>query len=1142
MNYNPFFLKRSTKKLLLAVFLLTGFPAAVVADTVGHDYEQTYEQTRTFDIHLKNTTVKKIFAVIEANSEFVFLYSDAVLDDNALVSIDVKGGNIYDVMDYLSTQLSIDYTIKNRQVTILKRVTSDASDKSQQDKVKVTGIVMDKNGESLIGATVQERGTSNGTITDINGRYTLMLSDEEAMLQVSYVGYVSQTVKVKGKSNINITLYEDANILDEVVITAYGTGQKKESVVGSIQTVRPSDLKIPNTQLSNSFAGRLAGVIAVQRSGEPGADGSNFWIRGVSTLGSSSSSPLIIIDGIESTTAELNALDPEVIDGFSILKDATATAMYGMRGANGVMIVTTKSGASLARPIINFRIEGSMNTPTDIPEFVDGVTFMELYNEAVFNLPAGRDPYSQDKIEGTRKGLNPYIYPNVDWYNELFKKHSFTETINLNVRGGGSKVDYFSSVTISHEDGMLRSRSKDFFSYNNNINRMRYAFQNNVNAYLSKFSKLSLRLNVLLVDKRTPQQSTSDIFSSIMSTNPVDNPILYPSADGDSDIRWGVPVAAQPSSYGNPLAYMTTGYSDVFQNTLSASLTFEQKLDFLTKGLKFTAMASFKSYGTSTQTRSAGWNKWNMDRYWQNEDGTYGYELTRFGSQEDTSLSTSSSNAGNRRIYLQAMLDYNRTFGKHDVGALLIYNQDEYVNNNPGSDLLSALPERRQGVAFRASYGYDSRYLAEFNVGYNGSENFAEGNRFGFFPSIAVGYNISEERFFEPLKNVVSHLKIRASYGLVGNGEIGGERFAYLPDLDLTGSDSFTTGINMDKTLSGPFYYRYANNDLQWEVGHKYNVGFDLTLYNRFNLTFDVFREDRKDIFQERVTIPTYLGMDGTAVYGNFASVRNQGVDLSIDYGHQFNKDFEMTFKGTFTYAHNEITEYDEAVGNRPNLSRIGYSTSQLWGYVADHLFADQAEIDNHPTQIIGGTIGAGDIKYVNIPDANGNYDSVIDANDRVPIGNPTTPEIVYGFGPSFRWKNFDFSFFFQGVAKTSLMMSDLQPFGTGSRNRNVQTFIAENRWSPTNQNILAEYPRLTIESSANNSAASTYWLRDGSFLKLKNAEIGYTFKFMRVYLRGSNLLTFSKFDLWDPEQGGGNGLKYPTQRTINFGFQMTFK
>lgn len=1114
----------------------------MATDAVGQACEQAYEQTKTFEIHLKNTSVKDIFAFIEANSEFIFLYSNDVFDADALVSLDVSGADIHEIMDCLSKQLHLDYTVKNRQVAILKRGVSDVSDTAQQGKHKVTGVVLDKDGESLIGASVQERGTTNGTITDMNGRYTIMVSDAKAMLQVSYVGYLTQTIKVDGKSNINVTLYEDTEVLDEVVVTAYGTGQKKESVVGSIQTVRPSDLKVPNTQLSNSFAGRLAGVIAVQRSGEPGADGSDFWIRGVSTLSSSSSSPLIIIDGIESTTAELNALDPEVIDGFSILKDVTATAMYGMRGANGVMIVTTKSGASLGKPIVNFRIEGSMNTPTDIPEFVDGVTFMELYNEAVYNLPAGRDPYSQDKIEGTRQGLNPYIYPNVDWYNELFKKHSFTETINLNVRGGGAKVDYFSSVTISHEDGMLKSRSKDFFSYNNNISRMRYAFQNNVNAYLSKTSKLSLRLNVLLVDKRTPRQSTSDIFSSIMNTNPVDNPIIYPSAAGDTDIRWGVPAAVQAYSYGNPLAYMTTGYSDTFQNTMSASLTFEQKLDFITEGLKFTAMGSFKSYTTSTQNRSAGWNKWNLDRYWLNEDGTYGYELTRFGSQENTTLSTSSVNTGNRHIYLQAMLDYNRTFGKHDVGALLIYNQDEYMNNYSGTDLLATLPDRRQGLAFRASYGYDSRYLAEINIGYNGLENFAEGNRFGFFPSIAVGYNISEERFFEPLKNVVSHLKIRASYGLVGNGEIGGERFAYLPDLDPTGSNSFTTGINQEKTLSGPFYYRYANYDLQWEVGHKYNVGFDLSLFNRFNLTFDVFREDRNDIFQERVTIPTYLGMDGTSVYGNFASVRNQGVDLAIDYGHQFSKDFEMTFKGTFTYAHNEITEYDEAVGNRSNLSRIGYSTSQLWGYVADHLFADQAEIDNHPTQIIGGTIGAGDIKYVNIPDADGYYDSVIDANDRVPIGNPTTPEIVYGFGPSFRWKNFDFSFFFQGVAKTSLMMSGLQPFGTSNYNRNVQTFIAEDRWTPTNQNILAAYPRLTIESSANNSAASTYWLRDGSFLKLKNAEIGYTYKFMRVYLRGSNLLTFSKFDLWDPEQGGGNGLKYPTQRTINFGFQMTFK
>ena len=489
------------------------------------------------------------------------------------------------------------------------------------------------------------------------------------------------------------------------------------------------------------------------------------------------------------------------------------------------------------------------------------------------------------------------------------------------------------------------------------------------------------------------------------------------------------------------------------------------------------------------------------------------------------------------------MLEYNRKFGKHDVGGLLIYNQDEYMDNNPGSNILVALPTRRQGIAARASYAYDNRYLAEVNVGYNGSENFAKGNRFGWFPSVAVGYNISEERFFESLRKVISRMKIRASWGLVGNGDIGGERFTYLPSISLTGSSSFTTGINMNKTLSGPLYSRFANNDLTWEVGEKINLGVDLTLLDRFNLSVDVFRENRDNIFQAKATIPNYFGMDGTTIYGNFGAVRNQGVDASVDFGHAFNKDFDMTFKGTFTYAHNEITKYEEAVGEYENLSRIGYSTSQAWGYIADHLFADQAEIDNHATQLIGGTIAAGDVKYVNVTnDWYGKGDNTIDSNDRVPIGNPTTPEIVYGFGPSFRYKNFDFSFFFQGVAKRSIFISDIQPFGSNANNRNVLTFIAEDRWSPDNQNILAEYPRLTIETHDNNFAQSTYWMRNGAFLKLKNAEIGYTIKSMRFYIRGSNLLTFAPFKHWDPEQGGGSGLSYPTQRVFNIGFQMTIK
>lgn len=1098
-----------------------------------------YNQTKKFTFELKNVPIKNVIKYIEKQSEYVFFYYADVIDDSQKVSIEVLNLPVNEVLNKLFKDMPVNYEIKDRQILLKKKETVPAS-KIQQSKGKklIQGLVKDETGEVVIGAAIKVKGTTIGTTTNIDGLYNLTVPSENSVLIVSYIGYATQEVKVGGRQNITITLKEDAKAIEEVVITAYGTGQKKASMVGSVQTVRPTDLKVPATNLSTSFAGRLSGVIAVQRTGEPGADGANFWIRGVSTLSSSSSSPLIVIDGVEASTADLNALDPEVIEGFSILKDATATAMYGMRGANGVMIVTTKSGAALDKPIINFRFEGSMNQPTSIPKFVDGVSYMELYNEAVFNQPSGKQAYTQERIDGTRQGLNPYVFPNVDWYNEMFRDRSFSETFNFNIRGGGKKVDYFSSVSVSHESGMLKSRSKDFFSYDNNISRMRYSFQNNINAKLGATSRLSLKLNVMLVDKRGPQDSTSAIFTSVMNTNPIDAPIMYPD-DGTTDyIKWGAPS----NTTLNPLADMVTGYTDTFQSTVIASLNFDQDLRFITPGLKFKAMASLKNFTNSTQTRSSSWNTFSMGNWMRNDDGTYDFELTREGNEQTTELTTSTGNTGDRRIYLQAMFEYNRMFGKHDVGGLIIYNQDEYVNNNPGSDLLKALPKRRQGIAARASYAYDNKYLAEVNLGYNGSENFSKGNRFGLFPSVAIGYNISEEGFFSPLRKVISRMKIRGSYGLVGNGDIGGERFAYLADVNLTGSPSFTTGVNMDKSMTGPSYNRFANYNLTWEIGKKYNFGIDLTVMNRFNLTFDVFREDRSNIFQTKATIPSYAGVHGTSYYVNNSEVRNQGIDAAIDFGHQFSKDFNMTFKGTFTYAHNEIRKYEEAIGDYTNLSRIGYSTSQQWGYISDYLFTDQAEINNHSDQLIGGIVAPGDIKYVNQANKNGDYDSVIDNNDRLPIGNPTTPEIVYGFGPSFQYKGFDFSFFFQGVAKTSLFLSGLQPFGTSKESKNVQTFIAEDHWSDDNQNIHAKYPRLTIERMANNSAQSTFWMRDGAFLKLKNAEIGYTYKNMRLYLRGSNLLTFSKFDLWDPEQGGGNGLKYPTQRVFNIGFQMTIK
>lgn len=598
----------------------------------------------------------------------------------------------------------------------------------------------------------------------------------------------------------------------------------------------------------------------------------------------------------------------------------------------------------------------------------------------------------------------------------------------------------------------------------------------------------------------------------------------------------------------NPVAVATRGYKNTFESTVLANLDFEQKLDFLTEGLRFKAMVSFKNWTSSTTNRYQGYNKYALNSYVENPDGTYDLNLSPQGTPEKPVLTTEGGRGGDRRIYLQAFVDYNRRFGDHNVGAMVLYNQDQY-NNNVVSDLYSALPRRKMGLAFRASYDYDSRYLVEVNAGYNGSENFAEGHRFGFFPSMAIGYNISREKFWKPLENVISNLKLRASYGLVGNDQITDSngnlvRFIYLADVTLQNGDyGYTTGYgNNAVTYYGPSYNRYQNNDITWEVGRKLNIGFDMQLFNSVNIVFDAFKEIRSDIFQQKGSIPNYLGTANSVIYGNLAKVKSWGWDTSIDYGKQITNDLQVQFKGTFTYARNSVLEYDEPASTRPAMSKIGHSINSIWGYQTNGLYIDEADIKNNPTSTLGNiAIAPGDIKYLDQPDQNGEYDGKITSDDRVVLGHPTIPEIVYGFGPSINYKKWDFSFFVQGVARTSLMMSGFHPFGA-SYNRNILKFVADDYWSASNQNPNAAYPRLTRYENNHNSQSSDFWLRDGSFLKLKNAEIGFSHKNMRFYINGTNLLTFSKFDHWDPEMGGGKGLSYPTQRVFNVGFQMTFK
>lgn len=1122
--------RKNGKYLLLFVFCF--LVAALQAKS------PVYGQAKTFTVSLKNVTLKEVISYVEKNSQYVFFFKPEVINQSTQISVSLKNATVKQLLDKVSEQANIVYEMKERQIVLKEKKVSEQS--VSQKKRLLQGLVKDEQGNPIIGASIQLKNTGTGVITDLDGLFQIQVTDKNSVIVISYIGYVTQEISVGDRSSITVQLKEDTKSLEEVVVTAFGATQKKETMVGSIQQVRPAELKVPSSSLSTSFAGRMAGVIAIQRSGQPGADGADFWIRGKSTFGDATG-VLIVLDGVEISSSDLNALDPEVIESFSILKDATATAMYGTRGANGVMIVTTKSGQDLLKPIINFRLETSMSQLTSVPEMVGGVDYMKLYNEALTTRGITTALYDDTKIRATEQGLNPLVYPNVDWYNEMFNKNAFAQRFNFNIRGGKKAVTYFMSASVKHDAGNLKSLSKDYFSYNNNINVMRYDFVNNLSIKATNTTKISLGLNVSLRDWKGPSAGVDGIFSMSREASPVDFPIVYP-ARNDKEIYtlWGgMSGGIYNNGYRNPVAEYVVGYKKQFASTVNANIRLDQDLKMVTKGLKLHVLASFKNWSKTETTRKAGYNQFEIDQY---NEATGEYTLSRVGNEQKTALNTEGAATGDRRIFIQAYLDYKRKFGVHDVNAMLLYNQDQLDNNKP-DNLLSSLPRRKQGIAARLSYAYDDRYLAEVNFGYNGSENFAKNNRFGFFPSIALGYNISQEKFWEPISNVISHFKLRGSYGLVGNDGIN-ERYAYLEDIVLSSDKwKYTTGVNQNVNLQGPVWNRYYNPNLTWEVGKKLNVGFDMQLFHQVNLNFDVFKEIRSKIYMQKVnTLPDFIGTGETKIYENSGKMKNVGFDIALDYNKQITKDFFLSFKGTLTYAHNTILERDEPPFQLyPNLSSVGYSRGQHLVYVADGLFRDQADVDSHAEQTLGYIPQPGDIKYVDQPDANGNCDGIINTNDRVYMGYPEDPEIVYGFGPSMKYKNWDFSFFFQGAARTSILMSGFHPFGKNAT-RGVMKFIADDYWSESNPNPNAAYPRLTRDTNANNTVNSSYWLRNGAFLKLKNAEIGYTFKMFRAYLNGSNLLTFSPFKHWDPEMGGGSGMKYPTQRVFNIGIQFTFK
>lgn len=1020
----------------------------------------------------------------------------------------------------------------------------------------VRGLVVDVDGTPLPGVNIYAKGKeSKGVISSIDGKYALSGLATNDSIYFTYIGYQTQRYMVGNRTTIDVVMEENATELEETVIVAFQK-QKKESVIGAINTINPKELKVPQSNLTTALAGRMAGIISYQRSGEPGRDNAEFFVRGVTTFGYKSS-PLILIDGLEVTSEDLARLEPENVASFSIMKDATATSLYGARGANGVILVTTKSGRK-GKIQITARVETSISTPTKIQEFLNGVDYMEMYNAAQrARNPEATGVYTKEKIENTRNGSDLMLYPNVDWYDELFKNSAFNTKATVTASGGGEVAQYYLSVAYTNENGLMKVDRMN--NFNNNISINRYNIRANIDVNLTKTTKGSVKVYSLLERYNGPAAETTAIFDGIMKANPVNFPKTYdksidPSYYYANHVLFGNMGQGQ---YPNPYAQMVSGYKDRFTSNTNAQFQLEQDLKMITPGLKLRAMASFQSYGQNTNTRTMAPFYYGMSTI-NSELGTR-YVLSQLTEGEETLGNPNSWSTANSSFYFEGALQYNRTFGdKHDVGGLLVGQMKESLNTIGGDNPYATLPSRNLGLSGRLTYGYDNRYFIEGNFGYNGSEKFAVTHRFGFFPSIGLGWILSNERFYpEGLKKIFPTVKFKASYGLVGNDAItdAADRFFYLSNVDTNnGNYGYSFGYDSNNNYNGYIINRYANSDIGWEIATKANYGIELSLFDKVNFQVEYFTENRKDIYQTRQSTPSTLGTTAN-ITGNIGRAKSHGIDASIDANWSITRDWWLSARFNYTYATSEYLEGGDIKYQEPWRNKMGHSLSQSWGYVAERLFIDKQDILNSPNQF-GANITSnpivnaadeympGDIKYVDI-----NKDGIIDEKDQVAIGYPTVPEIVYGFGVSTGYKLLDFSFFFQGSAQSSFFIDpgSIEPF---TNYRNAMKIVADNYWSESNPNPQAFWPRLSTNSIGNNKRHSTWWMRDGSFLRLKTVEIGVSFpekmvrkwgfSQARIFLSGNNLLCFSKFKLWDPEMGG-YGIGYPTQRIYNIGFNVSF-
>lgn len=1111
-------------------------------------------QQELVTLNIKNGEVKTFINKVEQQTQYTFVYRNSVLNPKEKVSITCKRAPLNKVLNQVFAPMDIAYTINNNTIVLIKKtpthpVAPNYQANTQKDaeagrEHNVRGTITDQNGEPITGATIMLKGegyTGIGTISNIDGEYTLKVP-EDAILSVSYIGYKTITIPVRGRSKIDLTLSEDfSKSLDEVVVVGFGT-QRKASLTASIISLSTKDLvQTPQANVSNMLVGRMPGLIAMQRSGAPGEDQSTLLIRGVSTF-TGNTAPLVMIDGVE--RENYNGIDANEIETINILKDASATAIYGVRGANGVILITTKKG-EMGKPKISYSGNIAIQQPTALADYLNSADYATLYNEAMKNdaytTGSTYTPrFTDEDIELYRNGRDPIFHPDMNWTDDFLRKTTLRTQHNFNVSGGTSRVKYFISAGYYAQQGMYKNTKIDK-DHDVNAHSSRYNFRSNLDFKVTDDFKATIQLATQIENIKTPGSGNMAVWTDVSYANPMTSPGII---DGKIIRLNGV------MSTTNPWATLRgNGYNLDSRNNVNTTMRLDYDLSrALLKGLSVHASLSYDSYYYSRKAFRK-----SMPSYIAEHDPTDPDNILYIPTGEESIWSASSDYGKNRKVYIEAGINYARSFGLHSGTAMILYNQSKYYSPS----LQYYVPNAYQGLVGRITYDYASRYLAEFNMGYNGTENFAKGKRFGFFPAFSAGWVVTEEPFF-PKNDILVFMKIKASYGIVGNDKIGGDRFLYLPSSYGNAENAAINQYNFG-TSSSPYNSlmiienKIGNPDLTWEKAKKMNLALEMNFFkNHLATTIEFFKERRNNILANRNTTPMIIGANLPAY--NMGEMENKGWEIDLTYRNNI-RSLNYWLRFNYSFARNKILYKDEIKTQYAYQMETGRRLGQFFGLVSDGFYNSWEEInalDRPASSWNGNKLQPGDIKYIDI-----NKDGVIDIYDEVPIGYSTTPEIIYGFSLGFNYKGFDVSALFQGADNVSVQYAGrtLWPFING--HESAKEFI-KNRWTQerydAGENIT--FPRLSLSPSRdsdNNYRPSDFWIRDASYLRLKNVEIGYTFsrkivksiglQSIRIYASGSNLFTWTDVIDLDPEapSNNGNNYTYPLQKIYNVGLNINF-